>query len=134
MSSLKGKQRQRTHSHVKVTTQGLSFKGKGEETSTHQFPEGTPLAKTSKVTLQDSFPTSLEISWPWSDGGFTWSSVDERVSLFYENTILQDALHTPGVTSCPPLTAKGPGLPEIHLQAHPVEVSGLQQSQMVHHQ
>lgn len=47
-----------------VTTQGLLVKAKGEETSTYQFPEGTPLAKTSKVTLQDSFPTFLEISWP----------------------------------------------------------------------
>lgn len=50
-----------------------------------------------------------------------------------KNTIFQDALHTPGVTSCPPLRAKGPGLPEIHLQAHPMEVSGLGQSQIVHH-
>lgn len=51
-----------------------------------------------------------------------------------ENTILQDALHTLGVISCPPLTGKGPGLPEIHVQPHPMEVSGLGQAQVVHHQ
>lgn len=65
-----------------MTTQGLSFKGDGKETSTHQFPESAPLAKTSKGKRQGSFLTSLEILWPCSDGGFTWSSVRETGLLF----------------------------------------------------
>lgn len=41
-----------------------------------------------------------------------------------ENAVLQDALYSLGVTSCPPLTTDGSGRPGLHLRAPPMDGSG----------
>lgn len=41
-----------------------------------------------------------------------------------ENAVLQDALYSLGVTSCPPLTTDGSGRLGLHLRAPPMDGSG----------
>lgn len=110
----------------------IVIQGEGKETSTRYFPESTLLAKASKVNIQNSFPTSLEISGLGVRKLHVALCLWERALLFSCKCSFARCSLGTRVTSCPPPTANRTGLPGLQLQALSMAVLASVQSQIDH--